>query len=179
MTTCSIPWCDKTGLIRRGWCTKHYQRWLKYGNPLMAKFERGGDPVARFWGYVSKGTGCWEWRGKIDKSTGYGRFKMGGKSPTAHRLSYEWSVGPIPDGLVIDHLCRNRRCVNPAHLEPVTQQVNVLRGETIVAANAAKTECQNGHPLSGDNLAINVRGARVCRTCARASAARMRERASS
>lgn len=86
-------------------------------------------------------SGCWEWIGTLS-SEGYGRFEK----DLAHRVSYRRSVGPIPEGLQLDHLCRNRRCVNPEHLEPVTGRINTLRGETLPAMNAAKTECIHGHP---------------------------------
>lgn len=72
-------------------------------------------------------TGCWIWVGRLNRN-GYGRICLGGREPMAHRVSYELHVGPIPDGLVLDHLCRVRCCVNPFHLEPVTVQVNTLRG---------------------------------------------------
>lgn len=85
----------------------------------------------------------------------------------AHRLSYEWQNGPIPSGLVIDHLCSNPPCVRPDHLRAVTQRVNVLAGQTIVAAQAGAAECSKGHPYSGDNLRIDKNGHRVCVTCLR------------
>jgi hypothetical protein len=85
-----------------------------------------------------------------------------------HRVVYEALVKPIPVGLVLDHLCRVRHCVNPAHLEPVTQRENVLRGETAPAANKAKTHCVRGHPFSGQNLILRKSGVRECRTCANA-----------
>ncbi len=115
-------------------------------------------------------SGCWNWVGAINRGDGYGRICSRydrQKHETAHRVVYETAVGAIPDGLDLDHLCRNRRCVNPAHLEPVTRQVNILRGETVTAANAKKTHCLHGHPLSGDNLRIKPNGRRECRTCAR------------
>ena len=77
-------------------------------------------------------------------------------------------VGPLPDGLVLDHLCRNRACVNPEHLEPVTQSVNLLRGETVNAAASARTHCINGHEFSPVNTRISPSGRRVCRSCGRA-----------
>jgi hypothetical protein len=83
----------------------------------------------------------------------------------AHRLVYEELVGPIPEGMELDHLCRNTSCVNPAHLEPVPHRVNVLRGVGPTAENAVKTECVNGHPLTGRNLCIRKEGGRKCRTC--------------
>ena len=88
-----------------------------------------------------------------------------GQQVKAHRVVWSLTNGPIPDGLVLDHLCRNRACCNPAHMEPVTIGENVMRGETIPARNAAKTECGNGHPFDPENTYISTRGARVCRRC--------------
>jgi hypothetical protein len=85
-----------------------------------------GDDEARFWSYVTKTEGCWEWKGAKD-GDGYGHLGVAGSVVGAHRYAYELLVGPIPEGLHLDHLCRNRPCVNPDHLEPVTQAVNVGR----------------------------------------------------
>ena len=84
-----------------------------------------------------------------------------------HRAIYEKFVGPIPDGLTIDHLCRNRLCVNPAHLEPVTLAANVLRGESLPAKNARKTHCPKGHPYDETNTHITKQGWRICKACNR------------
>lgn len=127
-------------------------------------------PLGRFWSRVAidESTGCWLWTSPLNKRTGYGQFAWRGKNSTPHRVSYQELVGPIPEDLVIDHLCRVRHCVNPAHMEAVTHQVNLLRGETHAAKNAAKTHCPQGHPLSGENLHVYVgKGVRKrqCKTC--------------
>jgi hypothetical protein len=85
----------------------------------------------------------------------------------AHRVSYELLVGPIPQGLQLDHLCRNRRCINPAHLEPVTSRENTMRGETVAAANASRDHCPSGHPYSDSNTIALGKGGRKCRECDR------------
>jgi hypothetical protein len=120
----------------------------------------------RFWAKVAVAeNGCWEWQASITKH-GYGRFSAVGSRPElAHRLAYQALVGQIPSGLVIDHLCRNRRCVNPSHLEVVSADVNTLRGGCPAAVNAKKTHCPNGHPLVGDHLSVDALGKRRCRTC--------------
>jgi hypothetical protein len=126
-------------------------------------------------------SGCIEWIGG-QNGAGYGSFYVDwvdGRSlkALAHRWSYEYHVGPIPIGLHIDHLCRNTLCVNPQHLEPVTQAENTLRGTGVAAIHAAKSECVNGHPLSGDNLVLRSNGRwRDCRECRRAKDRRYRQR---
>lgn len=123
---------------------------------------------------VGEGDECWEWRGSMYRD-GYGRWRAGGRSRAAHIVSWESVFGPVPEGLDLDHLCRNRGCVRPSHLEPVTRQVNLLRGRTIAAAHAAKTHCPKGHPYSEENT-YRCRGIRQCRTC-RAAVSRKRARA--
>ena len=120
----------------------------------------------RFWAKVNKTDTCWLWTACA--SHGYGRIKVGGgfgKMLQAHRVAYEMLVGPIPEGLHLDHLCRVTLCVNPNHLEPVTPRENILRGENHVAKRARQTECLRGHPLSGANLYTNSKGGRACKIC--------------
>lgn len=126
-------------------------------------------PVSdRLWSHVTKGPGCWVWTGFL--RNGYGRLKTGQGDETVavHRLSYELLVGPIPAGLEIDHLCRNRACVRPDHLEPVTSRENVLRGVSPIASFARQTHCKRGHPFDDNNTYL-WRGrtalSRHCRAC--------------
>lgn len=115
-------------------------------------------------------TGCWLWTGVINGS-GYGRVGVGGVLLMAHRVFWERANGSIPDGMLLDHLCRVRSCCNPDHLRLVTPKVNVTENsESVVASQARQTHCKRGHPLSGDNLRIvknRSSRSRVCRTCRR------------
>lgn len=119
-------------------------------------------------------SGCWQWTGRLND--GYGQIGYRHRAAATHRVVYEELVGPVPVGLQIDHLCRNRACCRPEHLEPVTQRENLLRGQTIAAQNASRTHCPQDHPYAGENLFINNRGARVCRACMRAQRAAWRAR---
>jgi hypothetical protein len=146
--------------------------------------SRSDSDATRFWSKVVEDGDCWAWTGALTR--GYGRFTTRREGVTtwhaAYRWAYEQMVGEIPKGLDLDHLCRNRACVNPYHLDPVTRGVNVSRADHSVqgAYNREKTHCPQGHPYEGDNLRITKKGSRVCVTCARAAvnawAARDRER---
>lgn len=107
--------------------------------------------------------GCWNWQGSC-RPEGYGSISVGGQTRRAHRVAYETFVGAIPIGAQLDHLCRNRACVRPDHLEPVSAKEKTLRGVGAPANNARKTHCLHGHPLSGSNL-YSHRGRRACRAC--------------
>lgn len=112
-------------------------------------------------------SGCWLWIKTVDRK-GYGRLSGGrGILTMAHRASYELEHRiKIPPGMTIDHKCRVRCCINPDHMEMVTNRINVLRGIGPSAINAKKTECKRGHPLAGSNLYVNpTTGGRTCREC--------------
>ena len=134
-----------------------------------------GDPAlpARFWDKVQPepNTGCWLWVGSTS-SVGYGDFWLNGQHLGAHRLSYTSLVGPIPSGMVIDHLCRTTVCINPSHLEPVYQKENCRRG----IKGVLTTHCPQGHPYNDLNTCLRSRGSRDCRVCRRAGLARLRAR---
>jgi hypothetical protein len=132
-----------------------------------------GTPLERFEAKVMRDpmSGCWLWAGAA-MAKGYGSFgAVPGKLILAHRWAYEHFVGPIPAGLVIDHLCRNRSCVNPAHLEAVTGLENTRRG-----ARAIATHCKHGHPFDDENTIRRANGGRDCRMCQRAADTRRRAR---
>lgn len=126
------------------------------------------DPVTYLVDRVVVDDGCWGWTGTVRKDNGYGqvpRHVFG--TSCSHRAVYEFLEGPVPDGLELDHTCRNRWCVNPAHLEPVTHRENLLRGNTI-AARANATHCQRGHEFTPDNTITRASRPtkRECRACA-------------
>lgn len=140
----------------------------------------------RFWQKVDKSGECWTWTACCLPS-GYGQMNIGGgRKAYAHRMAYELAVGPIPMGLVIDHLCRNPACVNPAHLEPVTQKVNRDRGnarlflhrwqEGSAALKRNQTHCRHGHAFDAPNTLVRPNGTRGCRACQSAYQRRLRAR---
>lgn len=185
--TCSREDCAKPSYCK-GLCTLHYQQMRRgyfgppvSGLPFEERFWRKVDKEGPVPDYRPDLGSCWVWTGGKTNS-GYGKVDL----PTrlTHRVAYELLVGPIPEGFQIDHLCRNRMCCNPTHLEPVTPQENSRRSRSVSGLNAAKTECDKGHPLSGSNLRIygmntTAPGKRACKQCgvdrSRAYRARQRE----
>lgn len=177
--TCSIEDCEKR-VLSRGWCTMHYQRWRTHGDPetTLMPTRVNGTTEERFLAKVlpADSQGCRLWDGATYPS-GYGCFLYNKSNTGAHRASYEMYVGPIPEGLEIDHTChtndlscpggvtcKHRRCVTPEHLEPVTGKVNCLRGRSPAALHAVKTHCAKGHPFSEENTYRGT-GRRYCRKC--------------
>lgn len=116
-------------------------------------------------------SGCWLWT--ASQLNGYGAIKVGGRFRGAHRVGYELYKGPIPNGLVLDHLCRVPFCVNPDHLEPVTIGENISRGDN---HHRSKTHCKRGHPFTDENTLILSTGSRACRICAKTRADAWRSR---
>lgn len=117
---------------------------------------------------------CWEWTG-AQQSNGYGYFyavrtRAHSDRRLAHRMAWELSGGNLTAGLVLDHLCRNRLCVNPAHLELTTDQINIRRGESPAARRARQTHCKRGHELSAENVYVDPLGRRICKPCRRSRA---------
>ena len=137
----------------------------------MSHHSHGKTLEERFWDKVEKTDSCWLWTGHIATGKGYGRIRVNGKYQKAHRVAYEMLVGPIPDGMQIDHVwangCTNRNCVKaisdkfgPAHLEPVTSGENSRRGEP-----HRRTHCPKGHPYDEENTYFQKSGGRKCRAC--------------
>lgn len=167
--TCSIEGCNRSAKAR-GWCSAHYERWRNHGDPLVVDFIIGDD-AARFWSHVEKTDTCWLWTGALT-GNGYGQIRLkDGSRHGVHRFAYELVVGPIPDGLYLDHICRVRNCVRPSHLEPVTPGENLLRSPL---TNSGKTHCKWGHRFDEHNTYHRPSGGRGCLTCNRERLARSR-----
>lgn len=172
---CTVSPCDRPSRSN-GMCTMHLARLKRLGSPTATRVlrpEAGFTPADRFHTkYEKLDDGCWEWRGSLNHA-GYGQFNESRKKTRrAHRYSYELLVGPIPAGLELDHLCRNRACVNPAHLQPVVTYVNMIRSLSVTSLNSRKTHCVNGHEFTEANtkrsVQSNGRLRRSCITCRRA-----------
>lgn len=148
---------------------------VKRGEEELVTDRRSAPMVlARFMSKVRvEPSGCWLWLAAVNRVTGYGVFKGATKAVNAHRFAYEAFQGPVPEGLQLDHVCRVKRCVNPAHLEVVTASVNTWRHFSLT------THCSEGHPFSGSNLRTTPKGHRRCRACERAwnTTARQKRRA--
>ena len=149
-------------------------RCLTHGKLLYCFMPRwpARETIDRFMSHVEKTETCWTWTGSRRRD-GYGQFVLGRRpdgrvhSVPAHRWLYVYCNGPVPHGLEIDHLCRNRSCVSPEHLEAVTARENVRRGQSPAADNARRTHCVRGHEFTPDNTLRRTTGGRTCRTCNR------------
>ena len=145
---------SELGLSRgdpRKWIVGHQQRGVY--RPIIPRLESRSRLTPE---------GCWEWFG-AKSPAGYGTISWLGRDRPTHRVAYELLVGPVPDGLQLDHLCRNRACLNPEHLEPVTNRENTRRG----LLGVLKTHCKHGHEYTTENTRITPEGKRVCRICHR------------
>lgn len=167
---CSVDYCTRPAYFSNNLCQNHLARKRRGASDWRVRSRYEMTPEERFWDKVDKsgpvvdssdlltsptvvGTNCWVWTAAVNKQ-GYGRYQYEGKARPAHRLAYEWSGFVIPEGLYLDHLCRNPSCVNPDHLEPVTPLQNVRRGKRY------PEKCHKGHDLQRRESGI-----RVCRTC--------------
>jgi hypothetical protein len=163
--TCEYPGCA-TPQALRGYCRRCYKRARRAGLVDLLPPQSVED---RFWGKVEITGFCWNWTASAPG--GYGKFGVGTrvtqKTWSAHRFAYESLVGSIPDGYHLDHLCRNTRCVNPDHLDPVPAQVNNIRSFSLSAQRARQTHCHKGHEFSDENTYVDSRGRRTCIACAK------------
>lgn len=163
---CSIPGCTRRR-VARGWCQTHYEHNRVWGRPEpRSERDRFDQKVDRNGPEFGNRGRCWQWTGTGTK-TGYGQLSINGQHRYAHRWAYEHFIGPIPSGLQIDHLCRNRGCVNPAHLEPVTAEENTRRAAAFI------THCPAGHLYDKTNTRVR-NGTRDCRACDRDAQRRKR-----
>lgn len=161
--SCKVDGCSDIPRAR-GFCMPHYKRWRRWGDPNVRRPRR---PYAEsFEMYARRGPDCWEWTGTVGNHS-YGIITSGRQSKLAHRWSYEHHTGPIPQGLVIDHLCRNRTCVNPAHMEAVTNEENLRRGEGYGIQNGMRSTCIHGHEYTPENTYTDPQGGIRCRACSR------------
>ncbi|MEV4246982.1 HNH endonuclease signature motif containing protein [Streptosporangium canum] len=174
---CVAEDCDREAVrYQKTLCKMHDSRRRRNGDLNADRRYRASAEMAasRFWAKVDKGgpLGCWIWTASINPG-GYGQFivydadKKRGLPIPAHRVAWQLVRGSIPQDLYIDHLCRTRNCVNPEHLEPVTNKVNILRGISPAAISARKTHCIRGHEFTPENTYRPARGGRQCRTCRR------------
>lgn len=174
--TCAGPDCDRPAAGT--YCHAHKEQLRRRGHgSTLTPLRIFASPQDRFASFVVARTdGCLIWTGATDGGGRYGSFFWDGRVRRAHKVAFEWASGPVPDGLVLDHLCRVTLCVNPDHLEPVTQRENILRGGAPTALNALKTHCPQGHAYTSENTRVQRTGGRVCRTCERSHHERYRLR---
>lgn len=162
LRTCSITDCGKPHKAK-GFCCQHYNCFRNNGDPLihrrpellMSDEERFNSKINRE-GSVPENrsdlANCWVWTNEL--RNGYGRFKLQNKTYSAHILTYTEANGPVPEDLDLDHLCRNRACVRPSHLEAVDRRTNVLRGISLFAEKAKRTHCIYGHEFTPENTKV-------------------------
>lgn len=176
---CEVEDCDLKAHAH-GYCSVHAGRQARHGTPTPTTARL--DPVGAFWLQVERAgpDECWLWNG-FRQPEGYGRISprrgpSASGTQLAHRVAYELAFGLIPEGLHLDHLCRNPPCVNPAHLEPVTAAENTLRG----LHGVLRVECAKGHPLTPENTYLRKSdNSRHCKTCRREQSAERRQRGES
>lgn len=173
-SSCRVEGCSREAR-GRGWCTRHYLKWRRFGDPL-AQGPHGPSAEERFWARVDRSGPtpvyapqlgpCWIWTGKAKEVFGYGVLVVNWKRWSAHRFAYSLLVGPVPDALELDHLCRVPACCNPAHLEPVTHKENLRRADWSGNRNRPPaTHCKRGHPFDEENTVMRKSGKRMCRAC--------------
>lgn len=147
-------------------CTLSVDRSRKPGRGNELPIVLSSQQRDTFWHFVEEQpTGCWEWRGHLFSTFGYGQFRVGYRNLKAHRISWTLTRGPIPNNVTLDHLCRNPKCVNPEHLEIASNKENILRGTSPTAINARKTHCKRGHEFTPDNLRRQRADRRECLQC--------------
>lgn len=161
---CSVEGCASETIfaVRLQMCLSHYRALRRYGKPELVAPQAIEERIKRF--MAPQPNGCIEWTGGID-TPGYGAIRYEGKRWRAHRLIYTLFRNPIPERKILDHLCRNRRCVNLDHLELTTQSVNIARSSNAFAKQREATHCRRGHPFDLFNTAIRNGRWRVCKSC--------------
>lgn len=183
MKVCGHPPCDREVKDRHRLCSMHRARQRRGQDMDAPPPPQFATPEERFWSHVDKRgpDDCWLWAGGLTRG-GYGGFSgLRHLGQRAHRIAYQLAVGPIPDGLDLDHTCHDpstctardecphRRCCNPRHLEPVSRKENVERSGGVSAGLASRTHCPQGHEFMADNTFIEADGSRRCRECKNAN----------